>query len=267
MNKNPIGIFDSGVGGLTVWNELNKNLPHESFIYLADSENCPYGEKSQDEIINLSKQNTEFLLSKKCKLIIVACNTATAAAIETLREIYPIPFVGMEPAIKPAALNTKTGTIGVLATKGTFKGQLFKETSAKYTNKIDTLAQIGDGLVQLVERNEIDSTEARTLISKYLTPMIEKGADKIVLGCTHYPFFKNIIADIIPSNIEIIDPAPAIASRTIDILKGKQVLNNNRSGKTAFYTNGNKEIIIELVYKLSNTKPFVQSVPTPPYTS
>ncbi len=267
MNNNPIGIFDSGVGGLTIWDELRKNLANENFIYLADSKNCPYGEKSQEEIRKLAKINTDFLLSKGCKLIIIACNTATAAAIDVLRANYAVPFIGMEPAIKPAALNTKTGRIGVLATKGTFNGKLFKETSAKYSNEIETFIQVGEGLVELVEKNEINSLESKTLLKKYISPMLEKGIDKIVLGCTHYPFFINEISKITPSNIEIINPAPAIANRTKNILKENNLSSNYSEKSTEFYTNGDVTIIAELVEVLSGLKPSINKFINSPYTS
>lgn len=252
MNNNPIGIFDSGVGGLTVWKELQKLLPHENIIYLADSENCPYGSKSHQEIISLSIKNVDFLINKKCKLIIVACNTATAASIEILRKKYSIPFVGMEPAIKPAALNTNTGKIGVLATKGTFEGRLFKETSKKYAERVHKVIQIGDGLVELVESGEINSLKAELLLKKYINPMVDAEVDQIVLGCTHYPFFTSLIKKIIPKTIQLINPAPAIALRTETILNEKEMANNNGDiSLCKFYSSGEKKVIKQLLKDMS----------------
>jgi len=251
MKNNPIGIFDSGIGGLTVWKEVQKLLPHEDILYLADSKNCPYGSQSHDKIISLSKNNVDFLLSKNCKLIIVACNTATAAAIETLRKDYSIPFIGMEPAIKPAALNTNTGKIGVLATKGTFEGRLFKETSKKYTERIHKVIQIGDGLVELVENGETNSPKAELLLKKYLTPMINAGVDQIVLGCTHYPFFTPLINRIIPNYIQIVNPAPAIAEHTKTILEEKKLVNNKNNPEYHFYSSGEKKVFKELLKNIS----------------
>ena len=247
MKNNPIGIFDSGIGGLTVWKEVQRLLPHEDIIYLADSENCPYGSQSHSKIISLSEDNVDFLISKKCKLIIVACNTATAAAIEVLRNKYPIPFIGMEPAIKPAALNTNTGKIGVLATKGTFEGRLFKETSKKYAERVHKVIQIGDGLVELVESGEINSPKAELLLKKYLTPMINAGVDQIVLGCTHYPFFTPLINSIIPNNIQIVNPAPAIADHTKTILEEEKLENDKNNPEYHFYSSGEKKVFKELL--------------------
>ncbi|MGE4287443.1 MAG: glutamate racemase [Salinivirgaceae bacterium] len=252
MNENPIGIFDSGVGGLSVWDKVSKLLPNEDIIYLADSFNCPYGPKSPEEVIGLSVKNTEFLLSKNCKLIIVACNTATASAIEVLRQKFDVPFVGMEPAVKPAAENTTTGKIGILATKGTFEGRLFKQTSEKYAQHVDQLIQVGEGLVELVESNQIDSPEAYQLLKKYLTPMIEANADQIVLGCTHYPILIPIIEQIVPLNIQIIDPAPAIALRTKNLLLNNK-LNNRKTtqGNYQFFSSGDTQTINLLIKKLT----------------
>ncbi len=251
MNNNPIGIFDSGVGGLTVWKELKENLPNENIIYLADSKNCPYGEKSQDEIIQLSITNTEFLLKQNCKAIVVACNTATAAAIDTLRNQYSIPFIGMEPAIKPAAINTNTGRIGVLATKGTFEGRLFKETSQKFANHVSKIVQIGEGLVELVESGERHSDQAFYLLKKYINPMIDAGVDQIVLGCTHYPFFSSQIKKIIPSYIKLVDPASAIAERTLSVLRELSLESNNNISEYQFYSTGNDNTLKRLLKELT----------------
>ncbi|MGB5236001.1 MAG: glutamate racemase, partial [Flavobacteriaceae bacterium] len=182
MNQHPIGIFDSGVGGTSIWRELHKLLPSEDTIYLADSKNAPYGEKSGSEIINLSKKNVDWLLERDCKMIIVACNTATTNAIAYLRSHYPVPFIGIEPAIKPAALHSATGKVGVLATSGTLASQLFLTTSKTHAEDILILEQVGEGLVRLIEQGKIDSSEMRLLLQKYLEPMINAGIDQLVLG-------------------------------------------------------------------------------------
>ncbi len=212
--KHPIGIFDSGVGGLCVLKEIRKHLPGESINYLADSCNCPYGSKRMDEALSLSRKSIEFLLNLDCKLIVIACNTVTAVAIDSFRSDYNVPFIGMEPAIKPAALQTKSKKIGVLATENTFNGRLFKETFEKYANGIEVFIQPGYGLVELVEKGEQYSKKAKMLIEQYLTPMMEKGADTIVLGCTHYPFLKGVINKITNNRITIIDPSDAVAAQT-----------------------------------------------------
>ncbi len=211
MNPHPIGIFDSGLGGLSVWREVTGLLPHESTIYFADSANCPYGGKTPEEITRLSARITGYLLSQGCKLIVVACNTATAAAIDYLRAHYDLPFVGMEPAVKPAALDTRSGHIGVLATAGTFRGSLYRETSRRYASEVKLHFRTGDGLVELVEAGELDSPHARALLHRYLDPMREAGIDQLVLGCTHYPFLRPLIEEIVGPGVRVIDPAPAVA--------------------------------------------------------
>jgi glutamate racemase len=260
LKNNPIGIFDSGVGGLSVWREVQKFLPHENIVYLADSENCPYGSKSEEEIIKLSIQNTNFLLKLKCKLIIVACNTATAAAISTLRANYTLPFIGMEPAVKPAALNSNTGKIGVLATKGTFEGRLFKETSTKYAQHVDQIIQIGEGLVELVEQGLTDSEQSENLLKKHLKPMLDAGVDHIVLGCTHYPFFIPQILKLIPENIQLIDPAPAIAVRTSVILKENGLENEMGEPDYLFYSSGKGDVLKVLIKEIMGQEYIVNPV-------
>lgn len=239
-NNSPIGIFDSGLGGLSVFSELIKALPNESFVYLADSGNCPYGSKPPEEIIRLSRDAVDYLLKKGCKIIVVACNTATAGAIDWLRSNYDIPFVGMEPAVKPAALNTKTKTIGVLATAGTFKGRLYIETSRKYASDINVCYQVGEGLVELVEDGKQNSYEAEQLLKKYIDPMIDCNIDQLVLGCTHYPFYKPLLKKILPPDVEIIDPAPAVAQQAKYLLQSNKLLAPNTERKfLKFYTSGN----------------------------
>lgn len=211
MNHHPVGIFDSGLGGLSVWREVKKLLPRESLIYYADSGNCPYGNRPEEEIIRLAENVTRFLLEKDCKMIVVACNTATAAAISYLREHYEVPFVGMEPALKPAAQLSKTGHIGVLATKGTFAGQHFQQTKERFAHHVEVHIQVGTGLVELVETDNTGSPEAEALVEKYLRPMLEQGADQIVLGCSHYPFLLPVMRRIAGKEVNIIDPAPAVA--------------------------------------------------------
>lgn len=187
MNTSPIGIFDSGVGGTSIWREIHKLLPHESTIYLADSKNAPYGPKGKQKIVELSIKNTELLIEKGCKLIVVACNTATTNAIRYLRENYDVPFIGIEPAIKPAALQTKSNAIGILATKGTLSSELFHKTSDLYGNGVTIIEQIGEGLVPLIENGEINSPEMENLLKLYIQPMIAADIDYLVLGCSHYP--------------------------------------------------------------------------------
>lgn len=243
MSTKPIGVFDSGVGGTSIWKEIHKLLPYESSIYLADSKNAPYGEKSADEILALSIKNTEFLLNKNCKLIVVACNTATTNAIAYLRNTYDVPFIGIEPAIKPAALNSITKTIGVLATKGTLSSALFNSTSKSYSEGIEIMEQEGEGLVPLIEAGQANSDDAKDLLLKYLNPMIEKGIDHLVLGCTHYPYLLPVIKEILPPNVKIIDSGEAVAKQTKNILEKQQLLAPDRVSKHQFYSNSNSKTL------------------------
>ena len=205
MSKQPIGIFDSGVGGTSIWKEIQSLLPNESSIYLADSKNAPYGPKGKDTIIELSIKNTEYLLDRNCKIIVVACNTATTNAIDYLRQTYNIPFIGIEPAIKPAALQTQTNAIGILATKGTLSSQLFSKTSNLFASNITVVEQIGNGIVELIESGQLYSSEMKSLLNLYLEPMIKANIDYLVLGCTHYPYLMPLLIDLLPKHVKIID--------------------------------------------------------------
>ncbi|HDP75007.1 MAG TPA: glutamate racemase [Bacteroidales bacterium] len=254
-NCNPIGIFDSGAGGLTVLSELIKIMPNEKYIYFADSANCPYGSKPAEEIIGLSDKITRFLITKGCKAIVVACNTATAAAIDYLRGAYSIPFIGMEPAVKPASQNTKTKSIGVLATAGTFKGRLYIETSRKYATDVNVCYQVGEGLVEFVESGKANSPEAEQLLHRYIDPMVDCNIDHLVLGCTHYPFLKPVLERMLPGHITIVDPAPAVALQTKRVAENHGLLCNEpfvHSINIEFYSSSNTSTLKFLV--VSNLK-------------
>ncbi|WP_166962909.1 glutamate racemase [Yeosuana marina] len=244
MNTKPIGIFDSGIGGTSIWKEIHSLLPLENTIYLADSINAPYGSKGKDAIINLSIKNTEYLLEKDCKLIVVACNTATTNAISFLRKTYNVPFIGIEPAIKPAALNSKTKAIGVLATKGTLTSELFYTTSSLYVHGHKVIEQVGDGLVELIEMGRIDTKEMRALLKTYLKPMLDANIDYLVLGCTHYPYLMPLLLELLPKHIKIIDSGEAVARQTKAVLEKHDLLNlQHTTSKNQFYTNGNPKIL------------------------
>lgn len=250
----PIGVFDSGMGGLSIWKEINNLLPRENTIYLADSKNAPYGEKSRQQIIDFSIKNTELLISLGCKIIVVACNTATTNAINILRQNYHIPFIGIEPAIKPAALQSKTHKIGVLATKGTLSSELFISTSKQYRDAQDIIEVEGTGLVKLIEEGKLEETYS--LLLKYLTPMIEAGVDNIVLGCSHYPFLIPIIQQIIPKGVHIIDSGEAVAKQTKNMLEQRSLLNESLiHPEHIFYTNAN-QVILEKFLKQIQVKEF-----------
>jgi glutamate racemase len=251
-NNSPIGVFDSGVGGLSVWREIVKILPSENIIYFADSKNCPYGTKTDEEIINLSRKIVDFLISQNCKIIVVACNTATAAAISTLRKEYNLPFVGMEPAVKPAAINTKNKKIGVLATEGTIRGSHLKKTTEIYAKDTQVFVQIGEGLVELVESNNIYSDKAIKTLNKCIKPLIDKEIDQLVLGCTHYPFLCKLIKQIDGmENVDIINPAPAVALRTLELIK--YTLNTENENYYHFYTSGS-------ILQLKNTLSIIENI-------
>jgi len=244
MNNHPIGIFDSGVGGTSIWKEINALLPNEDTIYLADSKNAPYGEKSKDEIVQLSIKNTELLLDKGCKLIVVACNTATTNAIGYLRNNYDVPFIGIEPAIKPAALQSQSKTVGVLATKGTLSSSLFHSTAENHANSIKIIEQVGTGLVPLIEVGKVNSLETKALLVTYLKPMLVAGIDYLVLGCTHYPYLIPVLEGLLPNNVKIIDSGEAVARQTNAVLgKNDLLTNSNEKGKHQFFTNTDVDIL------------------------
>ena len=244
-----IGIFDSGTGGLSVFREIRKLLPEESYIYYSDNAHCPYGEKNREYIISRARSITDFLLEKGAEIIVVACNTATAAAISTLRSEYPeIQFIGMEPAIKPAVRKTQTGVVGVLATAGTLKADKYLNTREKWAEGVRIEEHIGQGFVELVE--------AERIVRESLKPLLDKGADVIVLGCTHYPFLSDTIAkvaeDIYPErDMTIIDPAPAVARHLLDIMKQENLLSESSSGfRMELHASGDDTRLIEMYKSL-----------------
>ncbi|MFV8371028.1 glutamate racemase [Flavobacterium sp. LB2P74] len=245
-NNQPIGIFDSGIGGTSIWKAIHQLLPNEKTIYLADSKNAPYGQKSKEEIVALSMKNTDFLLEMNCKLIVIACNTATTNAIQELRAKYDIPFIGIEPAIKPAVTHSKTQIIGILATLGTLNSELFNKTTEKYQDT-KIIEQVGHGLVQLIENGDINSPEMTKLLHSYLTPMIEANIDYLVLGCSHYPYLIPQIKKIIPEHIQIIDSGEAVAKQTQNILRDKVGFSSAEKSEPIFYTNRNPKVLSEIL--------------------
>lgn len=236
-SKAPIAVLDSGIGGLTVWREIIKELPCESVIYYADSANCPYGAKDYDEIVPLTRRCVEALIAIGVKMVVVACNTMTAAAIVVLRNSYPDTiFVGMEPAIKPAAKITGTGVVGILATQATLKGELYRRTASTLGDKIKIIEVAGNGLVEFVENSEQSSEQCYELTRQYIEPMLQQGADCVVLGCTHYPFLSNVINEISQGRLIIIDPAQAVSHRVKSLLASVNMLNNGCGDSVPNYT-------------------------------
>ena len=242
MNK-PIGIFDSGIGGLSILNSLSQTFPKENFIYLADNKNCPYGKKSSKEITALSVKNGNTLIELDCKMIIIACNTATTNSVEHLRKLISIPIIGIEPGIKPAINYTKTNNIGILATEKTLESKLFLKTFlSNKTNEVKIHEQIGHGLVNKIENGAEMSLIKKDLI-KYLNPMLDKNIDCLVLGCTHYHFITSIIKNIIPKNIKLIDTiSPIIKHIKNTLLKNKMLNTQKNLGTRKVFYNGNKLI-------------------------
>ena len=240
--KNPIGIFDSGIGGISILEKLKQLLPNENFIYLADNQNCPYGSKSKKEIISLSKKNCEKLIELNCKIIIIACNTSTTNSIKKLREIIAIPIIGIEPGLKPAIHYTKTKNIGILATEKTLGSKLFFETLNQ--NRIDDIhihEQIGYELVNLIEEGSHSKQNLYKILEKYLVPMINKKIDCLLLGCTHYNHIKDIIEEIIPVDIKIVDTIAPVNKRVLNILKSNNILNKSTNKRTIkIFYNGKK---------------------------
>lgn len=224
-----IGIFDSGIGGLSVFREIRKLLPEQSYIYYSDSAHCPYGEKSKEYIIDRARSITRRLMEMGAEIVVVACNTATAAAISTLRKEFPIKFIGMEPAIKPAAALTKTGVVGVLATAGTLKAEKYLDTREKWAQSITVVEHTGEGFVELVEKGQTSGAEAEAVVQNSLIPLLEAGADTIVLGCTHYPFLADTIKKVAAAHgadgnsFHLIDPAPAVARHLLEVMEAEGI--------------------------------------------
>jgi len=247
MNS-PIGILDSGLGGLSVLNEIRKVLPNESLIYFGDSAWCPYGARDADEIQRRVFTVTDFLIDHGCKMIVVACNSATIAAVEALRATYPIPFVGMEPAVKPAAALTQTGTVGVLATEASLAGEKFHRLLSTHADGIKVITRPCPNFVTLVEAGELSGPRARGIVEEETLPLIEAGADVLVLGCTHYPFLRPLIQDVVGPSVKIIDTGAAVASHVLQLLHNK----NNKGTPTdenascQIITTGNLETLKKL---------------------
>lgn len=244
--KRLLAVIDSGVGGLSVVAELRLILPNNAVIYYADSANCPYGAKSNEEIVALTEKVVAKVVDMGAEVVVVACNTMTAAAIKTLRNKWrEVDFIGMEPALKPALQSSKSGVVGVLATKATLRGELYNITKSKYSEGKTVIEVAGSGLVECVEEERCESKECRELLEGYLLPMVERGADRIVLGCTHYPFLTDGIAEILErvgrGDVEIINPAPAIAKRARMIAERRGMVPTEGEGSIEYLTSGTEE--------------------------
>ncbi len=254
INKHnrPVGIFDSGVGGLSVLQEVHQQYPLEDCIYIADQIHVPYGPRSREEVLGYSEGIVRYLLGKGAKLIIIACNTASAVALAELRKKYPdVPFVGMEPAVKPAAEGTSSGVVGVLATPATFQGDLYSATVEKFARGVEILKDTCPGLVDQIEGGKIDDPITRNILEKALTPMLEKGVDEVVMGCTHYPFVIPVIREIVGENVRVIDPAPAVARQAGRLLETFDLKSDrDREGEGHFLTTGDPGKMGKLIKEL-----------------
>ncbi|HEX9388648.1 MAG TPA: glutamate racemase [Anaerolineales bacterium] len=251
-SNSPIGIFDSGVGGISVLRAIREQMPEESVIYFGDQGHIPYGPRPMEQIRAFSEAITKFLLEHDGKIIVVACNTASAAALRYLREKFPdVQFVGMEPAVKPAAEYTQTGNVGVLATPATFQGALYASVVERFANGVELLQNTCPGLVQQIEQGNLDGKETRQILEDALLPMLEKNIDTVVLGCTHYPFVIPLIQKIVGEKVRVIDPAPAVAKQTGRLLEARGMRNESESkNDVKFYTSGNPEELKSLLPKL-----------------
>jgi len=258
----PIGVFDSGVGGLSVLRAIRAQMPEESVIYFGDQGHIPYGPRLMEQIRDFSEAITNFLLQNHAKIIVVACNTASAAALKYLREKFPdVQFVGMEPAVKPAAEQTSTGKVGVLATPATFQGALYASVVERFANGVELFQNTCNGLVQEIERGNLDGVETRKILDDALLPMLEKNIDTVVLGCTHYPFVIPLIERIVGAKVRVIDPAPAVAKQVKRLLEaGGMKSPLSERGEVKFYTSGEPEALKSILPKLLGEDGVVERV-------
>jgi glutamate racemase len=251
MNLKPlnslVGVFDSGVGGLSVLKAIQTELPDTGIIYLADQGHVPYGSRPMEQVREFSEGITRFLIAKGAKIIVVACNTASAAALKELRQTFPtIPFVGMEPAVKPAAEQTRSGIVGVLATPATFQGELYASVIERFANGVIVLQHTCPGLVRQIESGELTSQTTRTILEDALFPMLDRGIDTVVLGCTHYPFVIPLIEQICGDQVRVIDPAPAVARQTRRVLESNDLTSPVMNGSgVKFYTSGSVDQFLQ----------------------
>ena len=251
ISQQAVGVMDSGVGGISVLKHIHTLLPHENLMYVADSKYAPYGNKTAEEITVRCFELADYLIAKNLKALVVACNTATAAAINAMRENYSLPIIGMEPAVKPAAEASKNGIIGVLATVGTLKSAQFAALLESYGRNVKVVTQACVGLVECIERGELDTPETKALIRQYTLPLLAEGADTIVLGCTHYPFVKDAIREIVGDKVTLIDTGAAVAKQLKRQLAEKDLLSTGKQkAELHFWTNSEAENAEQVTEKL-----------------
>lgn len=262
FSNNSIGVFDSGVGGLSVLRAMQEQMPAEKMIYLGDQGHVPYGARPMEEIQKFSEGITRFLLEQDSKIIVVACNTASAAALTYLREKFSdVLFVGMEPAVKPAAETTRTGRVGVLATPATFQGALYASVVERFAAGVELFQSTCPGLVGQIEKGDLDSRDTRAILEAALLPMLEKNIDTVVLGCTHYPFVIPLIQQIVGENVRVIDPAPSVARQVGRLLEARGLRSDLKSrGQLQLFTSGDLDALQSVLAKLLNEHADVTSV-------
>ena len=253
IGSGPIGIFDSGIGGISIINAVRELLPDEDLIYLADQAHVPYGSRTLTEVREFSEQITGFLLAQNVKLVVVACNTASAAALHHLRKVFPeTPFVGMEPAVKPAAERTRSGVVGVLATPATFQGELYASVIERFASDVRVLPDTCPGLVMEIDQGNLDTPEVQRILEKALQPMLAEGIDTVVLGCTHFPFVIPAIETIVGPDVRVIDPSPAVARQVKRLLDSNQSLySGTGAGRVEYFTTGDADQLQDLLPQLT----------------
>lgn len=249
--QDPIGVFDSGVGGLSVWREIVRRAPGQDTIYLADQAHVPYGSRSLGEVQRYCEGIARFLLDRGAQVIVVACNTASAAALYALRSTFPdVPFVGMEPAVKPAVERTRTGAVAVIATEATFQGELFASLLERYARDVEVFTQVCPGLVEAVEAGDLETPETEARLRACLAPLINRSVDQLVLGCTHYPFLRTVIDRVIGPEIAVIDPAPAVARQAVRVLASVGGEASGDGGEHLFFTSGDPAAFRRMAIRL-----------------
>ena len=258
----PIGVFDSGVGGLSVLREIRACLPQERLLYVADSGHVPYGEKSSEFIRERSQRIAEFLLGRGAKALVLACNTATAAAVGELRMRYPeVPIVGMEPAVKPAAAATRSGVVGVLATTGTLKSARFAALLDRFASDVRVITQPCPGLVECIESGQLDSPATRELLQRLVAPLLAEGCDTLILGCTHYPFVKPLLRELLPASVSLVDTGAAVARQLRRLLEERQLLAAAPPGGNQFWSSGDPQQMCQVLPCLWGQVESVQPLP------
>jgi glutamate racemase len=262
LTDNPIGVFDSGVGGLSVLRAMRELMPEEPVIYFGDQGHVPYGPRPMQQVRDFSEAITRFLLDQGAKLIVVACNTASAAALHYLRDRFPeVSFVGMEPAVKPAAEHTQSGLVGVLATPATFQGALYASVLERFANGVQVFQHACPGLVSQIEMGNLDGDEPRAILVNALRPMLDRGIDTVVLGCTHYPFVIPLIEQLVGENVRVIDPAPAVAKQAKRLLDASGMkIPSGALADVHFYTSGDAHSLSSLLPKLLGESGPIHSV-------